>query len=1110
MLDLVKSVVLASGILFAWALVSPVSHAQEDSGFDGKLAGHITPVVGAHSGSGPNTIISLRMNDVRLEEAVNQIAREGDLRIAYGEGTFVEDRTHDFEFRSVTAVEALRTVLNGSGLELHMTGSGHAIVTREHDEAHPEEGARSTGPSSKLLNSRTPQEQVQGRVLDGSTYEPLPGVNVFVKGTTIGTATGEEGRYTLTVPALTDTLVFSFVGYTTLEIPIAGRTQIDVQLMPLVIMGEEIVVVGYGTQRIRDVTGSLSHVGAEEFEDRPVFQLGSALQGKTAGIEVMRPSGKPQVGFSIRVRGSTSINASSEPLYIVDGVPTSNTYALNPSDIENITVLKDASAAAIYGASGANGVVLITTKRGQGLPRPSLNINSYAGVTTVSKKMDVLNRDQYIDLMTELGLTANWEQYQADTDWHEKVFRSAPMQNHQISLAGSGPRTNYYISGAFTKRDGVVRRNTADRYNAKINLDQQVLEPIKVGTSIQWSRWHDIDITDNIGAGRQGVILGVASTPPVIGIMNPDGTYTGNPLQTSWENPVASTDAPSQHYYNNRLLGNVYLEAEAGRVTFRSMLALDSQDGEFRYFLDPFRTDWGRVNEGIATSSRDQSQYWMSENTVRYDGNVGRHNLGGLMGFIVSKREQQSLSVTTRGFASAAVPTVNAGSNIDGISASRAERSNVAFIGRANYDYLDKYLLTVNFRADASSVFGPGNRWGYFPSISAGWRLSEESFMPQLPSVNDLKLRFGWGEVGNDRISEYAWYGRVNTGANYPIGGSIQPGTRPSSMENRDLRWERTTQTNLGLDVSLFGYRAQLTADAYLKTTSDLLFNKPVPTSTGFSTVTQNIGTIRNKGIEFQLSTINTTGRFGWETDVSFSMNRNRIIDLDGEVVHTGNIPQRGNVSIAQEGKPLGQFWGYIAEGVDPQTGMMIYRDLDGVEGLSADDKTFIGDPNPDFIYGLTNNFTIGNFGLNVFIQGVYGNDVFNASRLESEAMTDFKNQYSSVLDRWREPGQVTDIPRSGFGDRYNSELSTRFVEDGSYIRLKAVTLSYNVPPSLLNNLASSLRLYVTGENLLTLTNYSGYDPEVNAFGNNSVAQGIDYGTYPQTRTFSVGVNLSF
>lgn len=970
------------------------------------------------------------------------------------------------------------------------------------------DSSQSTGTSTELSSQK--QISISGSVTD-EQGNPIPGVNIIEAGTTNGTITDVNGSYSISVENESSVLKFSFMGYTSQSITVGSQTRIDVKLLEDIKKLDEVVVVGYGTQRIKDITGSISDISIEEIEYRPVLQFEDALAGKAAGVQVLSPSGKPQNGAFMRIRGTTSIDGSSDPLYVVDGVPSEGMHMINPNDIESISILKDASASAIYGASGANGVVIITTKRGRN-KKATVEFNSHFGFSKVSKHIDVLNSDQYIDLMKELGLSTDWSLYNENTDWQNEVLRLAPFNSYQLSLSGSDEKTNYYISGNWTKNDGVVRKNTADRYSGKINFDRHVNSWLKAGVSILYSKWHDVDITDNIGAGRAGVILGMISTPELIGIYNEDGTFTGNPLQSSWENPVASTDAPDKDYYQNKFMGNVYLEASVSDdLKFKTLASFDLSKGQYKYFLDPYRTDWGRANSGIAEESTDENQYWLSENTINYKKEFDNHKLEALAGFIVSKRQSSSLYVQTHKFANTAVKTINGGSIIDGVRSSFAERANVSQIARLNYDYRNKYLITANFRADASSVFGPGKQWGYFPSFSAGWRLSEESFLSGYEKIDDLKLRIGWGQVGNDRIQEYAWYGKVGTGYNYVIGGVIVPGISIVTIENRDLQWETTSQTDIGLDIMFLRYRIGITADAYIKNTSDLLLSMPIPRSTGFESTIQNVGEVQNKGIELQISTRNFVNEVKWNTDFNISFNRNKVIYIGKQVINSGYIYQRGNVAIAKEGEPMGSFYGYVSEGVDPATGLMIYKDNNEDGVITPDDKEIIGNANPDFFYGMSNSLSYKGFNLNVFIQGVYGNELFNATRIESESMNDFKNQQATVLNRWQNPGDITDIPVATLGEKYNSELSTRFIEDGSYLRIKTLTLSYTFPHSVINRIKiSNARLYVTAENLYTLRSYSGYDPEVNAFGGHNLAQGIDFGTYPQSRNLIIGVNLSF
>lgn len=958
------------------------------------------------------------------------------------------------------------------------------------------------------------QQSVTGRVITGAG-EPLPGVSVLLKGTSTGTVTDVNGNFTLN--AAEGTLVFSFIGYKTIEVGIDNRSTVNVTLEEDVTTLEQVVVVGYGTQEKKDITGAVAMVDQKAMESRPNTQFGNLIQGKTAGVQVISPSGKPSAGFSMRIRGTSSISGSSEPLYVVDGVPSSDTRTLNPADIESISILKDASSAAIYGAQGANGVVLITTKRGKtGTPR--VELNAYTGFSSAWKKLKVLNSEQYRDLMTELGQSTDWSQYTANTDWQNKIFQRGTSQNYQLSISGKNDKTTYYVSGGWVQQIGAVRSSEMDRYNFKVNLEQKMNNWLTVGTNLNYMRYHDVDVTDNTNVNSGGVILGMLSTPPNIGVYRPNGTYTSNPFQ-DWENPVASTDGSDRNYRNQRLLGNVYAEVNFLRdFKFRSNVGIDYQTGIYDYFLDPFMTSYGRAKQGIGRNNTNLNNYYIIDNTVSYQKTIDDHKITALVGSVVQKYRWENSYLEKTGYSSSSITTTNAGSTVVRAENDKSEKSNASFISRVTYDYQDKYLLTANFRADGSSSFGPNKRWGYFPSVSVGWRISSEDFFKSVQVVDDLKLRAGWGLVGND-IGGYAYIGKVSTGSNYPIGGSILPGTYPSSIQNNDLQWESTEQTNIGVDVAVLNSRVEFSVDAYLKNTSNLLLYVPIPKATGFDTGLQNVGKIQNKGIEVQVTSRNLVNELKWETNFNITFNRNKVINLIGQQVIGGGVAGRGDISYSVEGKPLGMFYGYVAGGVDPATGDMYYIDKNGESTFTpaADDRRYIGNPNPDFIYGMTNTLSYKNFTLSIFLQGSQGNDIFNATRIETEGMTDAKNQSQAVAHRWRAPGDVTDIPRASWGKTDNSRASTRFVEDGSYLRAKAVTLSYTLPSALLSKIhLNGAKVYVTGENLFTITGYKGYDPEVSAFGldsNNSVkntAIGIDYGTFPQTRNLIFGLNVSF
>lgn len=949
--------------------------------------------------------------------------------------------------------------------------------------------------------------------------EVLPGANVRVKGTTQGTAADASGAFTVRVPNGQATLVVSFTGYLSQEIALAGRTQIDIVLADDQTNLNEVVVIGYGTQKRGDLTTSIATVSTKDITERPILQAAQALQGKAAGVQVTQPSGKPGAALSIRVRGATSVQAGNEPLYVIDGVPTTDTRDLNVNDIESMQVLKDASSAAIYGARAANGVVIITTKRGKA-GDSQINFSSYYGFSDLSKKINVLNPQQYADLMGEMG-------YKVDltgpkTDWTKEVFQSGQNQNYQLSFSGGTDKSRYFVSGAITKDDGIVKPASYKRYSFRMNLDNQVKSWFKLSTNLMYSNVSLKDVKDNNNAGRNAVILGALGAPPTMGIYEKDSQgrtrFTMNPNKAGWDNPLAAIYGPTQGSRDNRLLGNVTGDLTLTKNLFvRSNFGVDYLNHKYDYYVDYIQTTEGRNNHGLAQSEKSNSFTYLWENTVNYEKSIGKHTFSALAGMTVQDNKWNTSYIAGRDFPEdPTVKTLNAANVISDAYTTETEWFLNSYIGRVMYNYDSKYLLTANFRADGSSKLAKNHRWGYFPSVSAGWRISAEPFMQNVRAINDLKLRGSWGQNGNQEgLSNYASYGLNGYTRRTPTDPPSGPGiTPPNYAPNPDLKWETTTQTNIGIDLALFNSRLTVTADAYLKKTKDLLLNVPLPNTSGYSYIPRNSGSIENKGLEFVVSSVNMDkGAFRWTTDFNIAFNRNKITNLElNNIYRYAAVEGRSDqIIILQKGLALGTFYGYVAEGVDPETGNMKYKDVDGNGQLTPSDRTVLGSAQPKFTYGMNNNLSYKNWSLSFLFQGSYGNKAFNASRLETEGMYDSKNQSTEVLRRWKTPGQITDIPKATDGNVYNSMISSRFVEDASYLRLKSATLSYGLDKEVANLLKlARASVYLTAQNLFTLTKYKGFDPEVNAFNGGGATLGIDYGTYPVARAFIVGLNVSF
>ena len=957
----------------------------------------------------------------------------------------------------------------------------------------------------------------QGRMITGKVTDAtglgIPGVTVQLVGTTIGTVTDVNGAYQVKVT--NEVIKFSCIGYVTQEIAVTNQVTIDVVMKEETTTLNEVVIIGYGTQMKKDLTTAVSTIDQKAIRDRPMVSAVEALQGKAAGVQVVQPSGKPGSGISVRVRGSTSVLAGNEPLYVVDGVPTTDIRGLDPSDIASMSVLKDASSSSIYGARAANGVVLITTQRGKE-SAPVIRFNTYFGFSKLGKQIEVLSTKKYRDLMDEIKIGPLDPTATGYTNWPDMVFGTGYNQSYQLSFSGGGQKSQYFVSIGYLGDQGIVKPALFNRYSVRVNLDNELRPWLKFGTNINILRLQTKDTPDNASSGRGGVIMSALNTPPFLSVYsksNPN-QFDPNPFQPSWENPVAYMEGPDQESIDNHIIGNMTAEATIIKgLSFKTNFGADFNSHQWDYYLDPVRTNYGRQQNGIGRSDKGNSFTWLWENTLNFARSFGKHNITALAGSSIQKSKYNDSYIEGNDFpANSSVTTINAANSVRG-NTTQEEWALASFFGRATYDFNSRYYLTVSLRSDGSSKLA--NQWGTMPSFSAGWRISSEKFMKKLTFIDDLKLRGGWGKNGNQEgISNYARFGLITYYTRPQTNPLSGPGSVQTSYGNPDLKWETTAQTNIGLDLTMFNNRVTINVDAYLKKTSDVLLNVQLPNTMPITSIQTNAGTIENKGIEFNINTVNLNKKLRWETSFNMSFNRNKVTSLQyTDVYYFGRIYSNNqDVSIVKAGLPLGSFFGYIAEGVNPKTGDMMFKDVNNNGILDPGDRTVIGNAQPKYIFGITNTFKYWRFDLNLFVQGSYGNDIFNATRIDLEGMFDSKNQSIVVLDRWTPTNTITDIPRAvGGGNVDNVRNSTRFIEDGSYVRLKSVTLSYKI---IDNNpkikAIKKLSVYVTGENLLTLTNYSGFDPEVNAFGSSATELGIDYGTYPQSKTFIVGLNIEF
>ncbi|NGM61983.1 TonB-dependent receptor [Sphingobacterium sp. SGG-5] len=961
-------------------------------------------------------------------------------------------------------------------------------------------------------------DPISGRVTDARTQEPLIGVSVYQKGTTNGTVTDVEGRFTLSAPA-DAILVFQYLGYTSQEVPVASGS-LTIALEPTENVLEDVIVIGYGSVRRGDVTTAISSVSTEDLEQRPIVNVGQALQGRAAGVSVMQPSGTPGGEMSIRVRGTTSFNGSNDPLYVVDGVPVDNIKFLSPNDISDIQILKDASSAAIYGSRAANGVVLITTKSGT-TGQARISLNGQLTHNIVDNSFEVLNTEQYRELQKEIGMINLPESLTDKTDWFKEAYQTGRLENYQLSISDGTEKLKYYLSGGYVNEKGVLNAAFFKRYNFRANIENKVRSWLTVNANINYSDYNNNGVSTGTGANRGGVVLSVVNTPtyaPIWDESNPAQYYNNffgiSNITSPLENLARSAN---NKYRENRLLAaGSALFTFLPNLNLKSSFALDRRNAVNTTFLDPISTAWGRNQFGEGSDTRNMNTVLTWDNVLTYKTNFDRHNLETMVGSSWTDSKYTNNYIYGSHYRNDLIQTLNAANKIswDGTGSGASEWGIMSYFARAMYNFDSRYLLTANLRADGSSKIHPDLRWGYFPSLSAAWRISSESFMQDVTWIDDLKIRGGWGQTGNQSgIGDYAflqrysisripWYEEGNANA--------VPSISPSNLRTRDLKWETTTQSNVGIDVTTFNNRLTVAMDYYHKKTTDMLMYVSLPEGQTASSIVRNEGEMTNKGFEFAVSSKNMRNNFIWDTDFNISFNRNKLDKLALQQIYSTAVTSEtvnDPVVRNEPGRPLGGFFGYISDGVDPETGELMYRDLNTDGVISSSDRTYIGDPNPKFTYGMTNNFSWKNFDLSIFIQGSQGNDIFNASRMETEGMYDGKNQTTRVLDRWQIPGQITDVPKANFIMRN----STYFVEDGSYLRLKNISLAYNFSVEKLKRLGvTRIQPYLSASNLLTLTKYTGMDPEVNQWGNSGAVQGIDWGTYPHSRSFVVGINLGF
>lgn len=1060
------------------------------------------------------TKLTLNLKSVSLKEILASIEEKSEYYFLYSSKMIDVEREMDaINIKEKNIFFVLDEILKGTNIEYVVKGRQILL-------------------SGKHLQDNTVENNLQKKVISGkvtnSSGDPIPGVTIIVKGTAQGAVTDSEGNYSLSNIPGDATLVFSFVGMKSQEIAVLGKQKVDIVLEEESFNLDEVVAIGYGSIKKSDLTGSVASVNSNDLNAFPTNSAVQALQGRATGVQIQSDNGgEPGGNYNILIRGSSSINASSSPLYVIDGFPQGT---LPPADdIESIEILKDASATAIYGSRGANGVVLITTKKGV-LGDAKIRLNTSYSVQNEIKRYDLLNAQQFAEMInTVTGSNAfdSPSSLGVGTDWQDEIFQTGNIQNYNLSISGGADKVNYYLSGVYFDQKGVILNSDFKRYSLTSNININASESVKLGLNLLIGRSDQNRLSTQEGttSSQGGGILSTALLfAPSEPIYNEDGSYTTHPLGTPLDNPVAlALERPSQtlsDYMQASLSGEFDLFKD---FKYKLIIGIGTNNRRAGNYVSS-KLEYGKTVGGIANLNNSKSTNILAENYFTYSKNFGDiHSLTIMGGYSFQSFSSESSIASGSDF------LTDAGTwwNLGGASIFQQPRSNLveselsSFYGRINYSINDKYLLTANARYDGSSRFAKNNKWAFFPSGAFAWNIYKEGFLADSETISQLKFRASYGVTGNQAISPYESLARFRY-VFAVVNGKIVNAVSPLSVANNDLTWESTAQADVGLDLGLFNNTLLINADYYSKKTSDLLFRVPLPQYSGYPDQLKNIGEIENKGFEFALEVKNIVKVIQWDSKFNLSLNRNKVLSLpEGNDILYRTAPGQfvgiQNSQIIREGEPLGSFYGYVYEGVQ-QSGDELLDGAEGVGGerfrdilddgmLTNEDRTIIGDPNPDFYWGWNNHIAFKNFDLNIFIQGMQGNDMLNYTRMGLESTLGTYNSTTAMLDSWTPTNTDTDIPQMV---TRSQRLSSRWVEDGSYIRLENVVLGYTFPKRVLDKMnLSSLRIYVSGQKLLTFTNYKGFDPEVSwSSGNRNI--GIDYGSYPNTKNFTVGVNIGF
>nr|WP_068888782.1 TonB-dependent receptor [Pedobacter panaciterrae] len=1082
--------------------------------------------------------ITIQEENITIEKVLRLIEKQSKYQILYiNDLEILKTKKININVDNVPLVQVLNRCLSGLPVSYAIVQQTIALKSIPILE-----------PSAEKIDFK-----VSGTVTDTQGL-PLPGVSVVVKGTDKGVATDPNGKYSINAADGNQVLVFTFVGYERKEVPINNTTRINVQLKELSTALDDVVVVGYGTQKKSDVTGAITSLKTEDFNKGAAASLNQLMAGKAAGVRIVQNSNEPGGGISVNIRGAGSVSAGTEPLYVVDGLPLDNTppvtgagrnyvasntvrsplNSINPADIASIEILKDASATAIYGSRGANGVIIITTKKGKE-GKTNVNYSAYLGLQNVAKKLDVLNADEYMTVLNDIIANGGGSASEkvggiqdGGTDWQDQIYkRNAQIQNHNLSISGGNTKSTFFVGLNYYDQQGVVITSGIKRYSARLNLTNEVSDKFNIGLNLSTSYTQDNLAPEGNGFNENGgTIYSALNMDPTISVRDPStGLYQLSPYITI-DNPLAIVYGKKASSAAYRTYGTFFANYKIipdleAKINIGGDILTQRRD----VYVDR-TTIAGQAASGAASVLNGTVSNYVAEGTLTYHKNFGVHQITALAGATTQRFITSRNSLEASGFPSDATGTDNVGSGTQStysVGSTKLANRLLSFLGRINYSLMNKYLFTASFRADGSSRFGANNRFGYFPSFSGAWKINEEEFMKNITSISNLKLKASWGRTGNQSIADYQSFETYSSGPLGVFNGQLISTQEPARLPNPDLKWETTEQTNFGFEIGLLNDRIAAGFDYYTKRTYDMLLNKPVTTTSGFTSQLTNIGSIRNTGLELTINSKNIDKTFKWNTSVNMATIRNKVIDLGGarEII-AGSAGVLGDQpAIIRPGEPLYSFYGYEVIGVwqtgddfskttdAVHPGDLKYRDVNGDGTVNANDRVILGNSFPKFTWGLNNNFSYKRFSLDIQIEGVHGLKMFNNNLADVYFPVNFRrNKFAEpYLQRWTAsnpsnvyPSFVTPLSQG------QKIINSYTVQDASYIRLQTVTLSYSFPA--VNKVFRSGTVYVTGQNLFTKTNYDGMDPAVNPNGNANYR--VDFNSYPLSSTFLFGVNFDF